>query len=96
MTLREVFQCIEAYRSAEVVSFRRAHNLAVISGQISNMPHMSKTDQRKLMEAVKWDDEETSKEYTDEEVQSLLDGVKELYGTEASITKKDGQIISRT
>lgn len=96
MTLREVFECIEAYRAAEVVTFRRAHNLAVISGQISNMPHMSKADQRKLMEAVQWDDEATAKEYTDEEVQSLLDGVKEIYGTEATIKKKDGQIISRT
>ena len=53
-------------------------------------------DQRKLMEAIKWEEDEKAKDYTDEEIQALLEGVKEIYGTEATIKKRDGQVISRT
>jgi hypothetical protein len=96
MTLRNVMECIEGYRSAEEMHYRRAHSLAIMTGQIANMPYMKPSDQRKLMEATRWDSDGEVKEYTDEEVQSLLEGAKELYGEEFTIKKRDGQVISRT
>lgn len=87
MTLREVMGSITAYRNAEVAQYERSKSLAVVAGQVANMPYMSKSDQRRLIRSLETG-ESKGKDYSDEEIAALLEGHKKLYGTDATIRKK--------
>lgn len=95
-TLRDVIMIIGHYREHEVSLWERHKQLAIIAGTVSNMPYMKEHDRSRLMRSLHSGDEQHSHEYSDEEVQAMLDDIARMEGREVSVTKADGtKIISK-
>lgn len=91
----DVLPSIVAYRKKEKRDFSRAVNIAVIAGKVAVTPYMSKGDQNRLWDAINNITEQpAAKDYTDDELQQLVNMISELDKRPVKITKADGKVIS--